>query len=97
MTLQRYSPDELDQFALRLLDLAAMMREMANTSREHGISDLPVHDKKAQEWAAKLADWLHRAQAGLDVRIRQSRAKRRAISAGHAAQASASQGESPRK
>jgi hypothetical protein len=81
MTLQRYSPQKLDQFALRLLDLAGMMREMGNTAREHGIADLALHDKKAQEWCAKLEDWLHKAQADLDVRIRQARARRRALSA----------------
>jgi hypothetical protein len=81
MTLQRYSPDKLDQFALRLLDLAAMMRTMANISREHGIVDLALHDKKACEWSAKLEDWLHKAEADLDVRVRQDRARRRAVSA----------------
>ena len=81
MTLQRYDPHRLDQFALRLLDLATMVREMANASREHGIADLALHDKKGQEWCAKLEDWLHRAQADLEVRIRQARAKRRALSA----------------
>lgn len=81
MTLQRYKPEEMDQFALRLLDLAAMMREMAGTIREHGIADLPMHDKKAQEWCVKLEQWLHKAQADLEAKIRQSRARRRAISA----------------
>ena len=81
MTLQRYNPQKLDQFALRLLDLAVMMREMSNTSREHGIADLPVHDKKALEWCAKLEGWLHKTQADLEVQIRQARAKRRALSA----------------
>ena len=81
MTLQRYDPHKLDQFALRLFDLAAMMREMAATSREHGIADLAVHDKKALEWCTKLEDWLHKAQADLEVKVRQSRARRRAISA----------------
>ena len=81
MTLQRYNPQELDQFALRLLDLAAMLREMANISRENGITDVALHDKKAQEWCAKLEDWLHKTRADLDVRIHQARAKRRAISA----------------
>jgi hypothetical protein len=83
MTLQRYSPERLDQFALRLLDLAAMLRGMAGSSRENGIADLAVHDRKAEEWCAKLEDWLHKAQTHLEIRIRQARAKRRAISAGH--------------
>lgn len=82
MTLQRYSPEKLDQFALQLLDLAAALREMANISREQGIPDLALHDKKAQEWCGKLEDWVHKARADLDVRIRQARAKRRALSAG---------------
>jgi len=81
MTLQRYDPQRLDQFALRLVDLAAMLREMANSSREHGIADLPLHDKKALEWCAKLEDWLHKARADLEVRIRQAQARRRALSA----------------
>jgi hypothetical protein len=81
MTLQRYKPDRLDDFALRLLDLAAMMRAMANACREHGIADLAMHDKKAQEWAAKLEDWLHKVQADLDVSVRQARARRRALAA----------------
>ena len=79
MTLQRYNPNDLDQFALRLLDLAAIMREMANSGREHGIFDLAVHDKKAQ--------------ADLEVRIRQSRAKRRAISAGRQGKSAQEKGE----
>ena len=82
MTLQPYGPEKLDKFALQLLDLAAVMREMANSSREHGVDDLALHDKKAQEWCTKLDEWVHRCQADLEVKIRQARAKRRALSAG---------------
>ncbi|HYW78363.1 MAG TPA: hypothetical protein VE890_02265 [Thermoguttaceae bacterium] len=82
MTLQPYGPKKLDQFALQVLDVAAMLREMANSSREHGISDLALHDKKAQEWCDRLHDWTHKAQAELDVKIRQSRARRRTQAAG---------------
>ena len=77
MTLQTYNPDHLDQFALHLLDVAAIVRRMANRSREHGIADLPLHDKKALEWCAKLESWAHKVQADLEVRILQSRAERR--------------------
>jgi hypothetical protein len=82
MTLQPYGPGKLDQFALHLLDLAAALREMAHSSREHGVTDLALHDKKALEWRARLDQWVHRAQADLEVKIRQARAKRRAVSAG---------------
>jgi hypothetical protein len=81
MTLQPYDPRKLDQFALQLLDIAAIMREMANESREHRVAELTLHDKKAREWCANLEDWAHKARSDLDGRIRQARAKRRAISA----------------
>ena len=80
MTLQPYEPARLDQFALQLLDLAAILRDMANRSREHGITDLALHDKKAQQWCGQLEDWAHKAQAQVDVKIRQARAKQRALS-----------------
>ena len=77
MTLQTYTPQQLDQFALRLLDLAAIVRQVANQSREHGIADLPVHDKKALEWCVKLEQWAHKTRADLEVRILQEKAERR--------------------
>lgn len=81
MTLQPYGPEELDQFALRLLDVAAVLREMANKSRENEVADLALHDKKAQEWCNRLDDWAHQVQADFDVKMRQARARRRALSA----------------
>ena len=78
MTLQPYGPEKLDHFALRLLDLAAAVRAMANDSREHEVTDLALHDKKAQEWFGKLNHWAHKVQAEVQMQIVQSRASRRA-------------------
>lgn len=77
MTLQPYDPQKLDQLALRLLDLAAICREMAGRSREHGIADLALHDKKALESCVKLEEWAHKIRADLEVRILQEKATRR--------------------
>jgi hypothetical protein len=77
MTLQTYDPEKLDRMALRLLDLASMVRQMANNSREYGIDDVALHDKKAMEWCAKLEQWAHKTQADLEVRILQDKAERR--------------------
>ncbi len=77
MTLQTYDPHKLDQFAMRLLDLAAAIRQMANRSRECGIADLAMHDKKALEWCANLEQWARKTQADLEVRILQDRAAMR--------------------
>jgi hypothetical protein len=77
MTLQTYDPHELDRLALRLLDLAAIVRQMANRSRDYGIADLALHDKKALEWCIKLEQWARKTQADLEVRILQSKAEQR--------------------
>ena len=81
MTLKPYDPEMLDQFALRLLDLAAVMRGMANRSRECGLSDFSVHDKKALEWYDNLERWVRKSQAELEMRIIEARARRRASAA----------------
>jgi hypothetical protein len=77
MTLQTYDPHQVDQLALRLLDLAAIVRLMANRSREHGITDFALHDKKALEWCAKMEQWARKTRADLEVRILQDKAERR--------------------
>jgi hypothetical protein len=77
MTLQTYDPQKLDQLALRLLDLAAMTRQMANQSREYDIADLALHDRKAIEWCEKLEQWARKTQADLEIRILQDKAQRR--------------------
>jgi hypothetical protein len=80
MTLKPYTPEMLDQFALELLDLAALLRDMANRSREHGIVGLAVHDKKAREWHANLQRWARKSNAELEMRIIEARAERRVMS-----------------
>jgi hypothetical protein len=66
---------------LRLLDIAAIFREMAQVSRQQGLDTVTLHDRKAQEWCDRLEHWARRAQAELDVRIRMERATRRAQTA----------------
>ncbi|MCE5303847.1 MAG: hypothetical protein LLF97_12175 [Planctomycetaceae bacterium] len=83
MTLQTYNPDQLDRLTLRMLDLAAILRQMANRSREHGIADFPLHDKKALEWCINLEQWAQKTQADLEVRILQQKSDRRSRGASH--------------
>jgi hypothetical protein len=80
MTLKPYSPEMLDHLALRLLDLAAMVREMAIRCRQHEISDLALHDKKPNAWCQNLERWARKAQAELEMKVIEARASRRAIS-----------------
>jgi hypothetical protein len=78
MTLKPYDAQALDQFALRFLDLASMIRSMANRCREHEINDFPLHDKKALEWCLATERWARKSRAELEMRILEARATQRA-------------------
>lgn len=80
MTLNAYDPVMLDQFALRLLDLAAMVRQMSQRSREYGIEGVGLHDKKALEWITNLERWARKSTTDLDIRVLEARAGQRALS-----------------
>jgi hypothetical protein len=62
MTLIPYQSDQFDRLALRFLDLAAIFRQIAQRSREDGIEQIAVHDKKANEWLNKLEFWAEEAR-----------------------------------
>jgi len=81
MTLKPYDPGKLDQFALRLLDLAGQMREMSHLCREYRIDDFALHDKKANEWCDNLDRWVRKARAELEMRAIELRAAHRARAA----------------
>ena len=69
MTLKAYDPAQLDELALRLLDLAAIFREMSRRGREAGIEAMPLNDRKAQEWCQKLEHWALKAQSELHLEV----------------------------
>ncbi|MBX3414421.1 MAG: hypothetical protein KF708_17165 [Pirellulales bacterium] len=79
MTLEVYDPEKLDQWALRVLDVAANLRHMANQCRENDLAGPVLHDKKASEWLAKLEQWSQQATAHVHLRAVQARAQRRAM------------------
>jgi hypothetical protein len=80
MTLNPYDFAMLDRFALRLLDLAATVRQMSRRSREYGIDDFALHDKKALEWIANLERWARKSAADLELRAIEAQASERALS-----------------
>jgi hypothetical protein len=79
MTRNPYDPPKLDQVALRLLDLAATIRQMALRAREFPVQGFALHDKKASEWVAKLERWAQKSAAELEMRILEARAQQRAL------------------
>jgi hypothetical protein len=81
MTLVPYSEAQLDQLALRLLDLAVTMRRMANACRDNTPPGFTLHDKKALEWLDRLDDWAHDSEMRLDTALLKQRAEQRAAKA----------------
>jgi hypothetical protein len=67
MTLIPYQSDQFDRLALRFLDLAAVFRQIAQRSREDGIEQVAVHDKKANEWLANLEFWAEEARQRFEL------------------------------
>ncbi|MEX2188565.1 MAG: hypothetical protein WD875_17285 [Pirellulales bacterium] len=67
MTLIPYQSDQFDRLALRFLDLAATFREIAQRSRDDGIEQVAVHDKKANEWLNKLEFWAEEARQRFEL------------------------------
>ena len=99
MTLTSFPPDMLDELALRLLDIAAIVRKMANTGRENAIRDFQLHGNKAQEWLDHLERWAYEAAGTLDAEVlRQKGMRRGQIGAAAAAnEHSRSRGKSRKK
>src|SRR6266571_698575 len=78
MTLEPYNPDQIDRITLRVVDLCCRLRQIAERSRQEQLPNFPLHDKKALEWLCKLEEWVHKAEADLNVAIYKNRGARRA-------------------
>ncbi len=78
MTLQPYTPDRLDQLALRVFDVSSRLRGMALHARGDGVDEFQLHDKKALEWLAHLEEWAQKSEADLDLALVRHRGTRRA-------------------
>lgn len=78
MTLALFTPEALDELALRLLDLASRARVMAQKSRENELDSVQLHAQKVQEWLGRLDEWSIDAEARLEGQIRKRQGARRA-------------------
>ena len=78
MTLQTYGPDELDELALRALDLASIFRKMSKIYTELGIDVFQLHAKKSNEWFNSLERWATGALTKIESQAIQERGARAA-------------------
>lgn len=78
MTLEQYNTDKLDELALRLLDLGAIIRRISVECRENSLDGFALHDKKALEWLNKLDDWARECDGRLQTQLVKQKAAIRA-------------------
>ncbi len=78
MTLEPYRPERLDDLTLRLLDVAAQLRRMAQLAREAELPAVELHDRKALEWIEKLEKWGVGAESDLHRQATLAKSARKA-------------------
>ena len=78
MTLEPYRPDDLDQLTLRVVDLAARLRSISRRCRDAELEDFALHDRKAQEWLARLDEWAHKIERDLEIAMRRRQGAQKA-------------------
>lgn len=76
MTLVRCAPEDLNQMALRLLDVTARVRGLACLCGEEELGDVALHTKKAEEWLAKLEGWTLKVTSEFEVQAARQKAER---------------------
>lgn len=77
MTLSNFPPEALDDLALRVLDIAATIREMAILSRENQLNGFQLHGNKVHEWLGHLEEWAIESTGRLDVDLVKLKGARR--------------------
>lgn len=75
MTLHSYNAEKLEKLALRILDLAAALRSMAQDSRVCKIEEIPINDKKALQWCESLEIWIHKTRGSFDIILEEAKRK----------------------
>jgi hypothetical protein len=82
MTLKQYGAEQLDDLALRVLDVAALFRDLANQQRQGGAQPIPLHDRKLLQWLSAIEIWAEDARGRQQTElIRQRGAQRAQMSA----------------
>jgi hypothetical protein len=98
MTLTPFPPAALDELALRLLDVAATVRKMANSARDNAVHDFQLHGNKAHEWLDHLEQWAYEGAGRLEAQVLRDRGARRGLSgAGSASKSPPATGRKGRK
>lgn len=75
MTINAYSPERLEQLAMRFFDLAAQLRAIARQSRQQNLQNIPVHDRKAIQWCENLEIWVKKTELNFQIVVQKLKAE----------------------
>lgn len=78
MTLKQYGTEQLDELALRMLDVAALFRELAKQQRQGDAQPIPLHDRKLLEWLSGIEIWAEDARGRQQTELIRQRGAQRA-------------------
>jgi len=69
VTLQSYSSDEMDEFAVRLFDISAQLRGISKDMRINQIDRFMINDKKALLMCEHLEIWAQKTRNNFDLEL----------------------------
>ncbi len=67
MTIQLYNSEKLDQFALRLFDVAADVRCMAKQLNQCDIEGIPLNDKRFLLLLDEMEAWAIKSKSKIEI------------------------------
>ncbi len=70
MTIELYNAEKLDQFAMRLFDVAADVRAMARQLSQSEVEEIPLNDKRVQIHLDEIENWAIRSRSKLEIQLR---------------------------
>lgn len=73
MTINAYTPEQLDLLSLRFFDLAAHLRAIARQARGLDFQKIPIHDRKALQWCENLESWVNRTEMNFRIAVQEQK------------------------
>ena len=67
MTIELYNSEKLDQFAMRLFDVAADIRTMARLLTKNEVEDIPLNDKRFLKLLDEMEDWAIKSKSKIEI------------------------------
>lgn len=74
MTINSYTPEQLDSLSMRFFDLAAYLRQIAQQARSQELRNIPIHDRKALQWCENLEIWVKKTDLYFRISLQEQKA-----------------------